>query len=79
MDRRNVLYFEAPSVRELYENMQRWQEAEDKRLLSVSIQLDGNKYCCIALSNPTEVVIAGVGTYNGALKVSVDNYMDFSS
>ena len=78
MDRRNVLYFEATSVRELYEDMQKWQEAENKRLLSVSIQQDRGKWCCIALSNPMEVTIAGVGTHDGALKVSVDNYMDFS-
>jgi hypothetical protein len=38
--------------------MQAWQLANQKRLLSVSIQEDGGKFCCIALTNPTEVVIA---------------------
>lgn len=28
-----------------------------KRLLSTSIEKDGDKFCCIALSNPTEVSI----------------------
>jgi hypothetical protein len=42
---------------ELYDCMQAWQDANQKRLLSVSIQEDGGKFCCIALTNPSEVVI----------------------
>src|ERR1043165_7078236 len=56
-NKRNLQFFEAPSMRELYDCMQAWQEANQKRLLSVSIQADGGKFCCIALTNPTEVVI----------------------
>ena len=56
-NKKNLLYFESPTVRGLYESMENWQEANQKRLLSVSIQKDGDMFCCIALSNPTEVVI----------------------
>ena len=41
----------------LYEQLQSWQDDQQKRLLSTNIQLDCGKYCCIALTNPTEVVI----------------------
>jgi hypothetical protein len=41
----------------LYDCMKAWQVANQKRFLSVSIQKDGGNYCCIALTNPTEVVI----------------------
>lgn len=44
-------------MRELYDCMQEWQVTNQKRLLSVSIQEENGKFCCIALTNPTEVVI----------------------
>ena len=53
-------------MRELYDCMQAWQLANQKRLLSVSIQEDGGKFCCIALTNPTEVVIADFSGNNYA-------------
>jgi len=53
----NVLYFESPSMRELHETIHSWQEAHRKRLQSVSIHKDGDIFCCIALTNPTEVYI----------------------
>ncbi len=53
----NLLYFESSSVRELYDSMQDWQHATNKRLLSISVERDGDKFCCIALTNPSEVVI----------------------
>jgi hypothetical protein len=56
-NKRNIFYFEGPSMRALYEHMQKWQEENNKRFLSVSIQKDGDAFCCIALTNPTEVVI----------------------
>jgi len=56
-NRRNLQFFEASSMRELYDYMRNWQEANHKRLLSISIQEDAGKFCCIALTNPTEVVI----------------------
>ena len=56
-NKRNLLFFEASSMRELYDCMRNWQDANHKRMLSVSVQEDGGKFCCIALTNPTEVVI----------------------
>jgi len=56
-NKRNLLYFEASSMRGLYGAMEEWQYANNRRLLSISVQKDGESYCCIALTNPTEVVI----------------------
>lgn len=56
-NKHNLLYFQNPSMRGLYECMEQWQKDNKKRLLSVSILQDGGEYCCIALTNPTEVVI----------------------
>ena len=75
-NKRNLLYFEAPSMRELHKEMDEWQEKNRKRLLSITINKDGKDYCCIALTNPTEVVIVdGPGisqvtvTESGSLQV----------
>lgn len=57
VNKRNLVYFEDSSMRGLYDCMEEWQRANDRRLLSISIQQDGGNYCCIALTNPTEVVI----------------------
>ena len=71
MNKRNLVYFESPSMRGLYTCMEEWQQANNRRLLSVSVQQDGGKYCCIALTNPTEVVITSpdgrrhAGVYDG--------------
>ncbi|QTA84818.1 hypothetical protein [Desulfonema magnum] len=56
-NKHNILYFEGSSVRKLYENMETWQHENRKRFLSTSIQKDGDKFCCIALTNPSEVVV----------------------
>jgi len=56
-NKRNLLYFESSSMRGLYECMDAWQEENQKRLMSVSIERDGSLFCCIGLSNPTEVYI----------------------
>ena len=56
-NKRNLVYFENPSMRGLYASMDEWQQANNRRLLSISVQQDGGNYCCIALTNPTEVVI----------------------
>jgi len=61
-NKHNLLYFENDSMIGLYENMEEWQQNSKKRLLSTNIQQDNGKFCCIALSNPTEVIIcSGVG------------------
>lgn len=57
LNKRNLLYFEDSSMRGLYDSMDEWQRANNRRLHSVSIQQDCGNYCCIALTNPTEVVI----------------------
>jgi len=56
-NKRNLVYFESSSMRGLYDCMDEWQQANNRRLLSVTVQQDGGNYCCIALTNPTEVVI----------------------
>jgi ribosomal protein S10 len=56
-NKRNLLYFESSSMRDLYDSMENWQNTNHKRLLSISIQQDAGKFCCIALTNPSEVVI----------------------
>jgi hypothetical protein len=58
-NKHNLLYFESNSMRELYETMEEWQKSNGKRLLSTNIQKDRGKYCCIALTNPSEVIICG--------------------
>jgi hypothetical protein len=57
MNKHNLVYFENPSMRGLYTAMDEWQQANNRRLLSISVQQDFGNYCCIALTNPTEVVI----------------------
>src|SRR5215471_18028471 len=56
-NKHNLLYFESPTMRGLYSSMEEWQHLNHRRLLSISIQQEGESYCCIALTNPTEVVI----------------------
>ncbi len=56
-NKHNLVYFENPSMRGLYASMEEWQHANNRRLMSISVQQDGGNYCCIALTNPTEVVI----------------------
>jgi len=61
-NKRNLVYFEAETMRALYDNMDSWQADKRKRLQSVSIVRDGYLYCCIAMTNPSEVVIvSGMG------------------
>ncbi len=65
-NKHNILYFEAPSMRELYQTMERWQNENEKRFLSMSIENHLGKFCCIALTNPTEVIILSGGSREGA-------------
>lgn len=65
-NKRNLVYFENPSMRGLYACMEEWQQANNRRLLSVSVQRDDDNYCCIALTNPTEVVITSMDGRNHA-------------
>lgn len=56
-NKKNLHYFESHTMRGLYATMKQWQEENRKRLLSTQIQQDDGLFCCIALTNPTEVVI----------------------
>lgn len=56
-NKRNIQYFESPSMHDLYKDMENWQNENHKRFLSTDIQKDGDMFCCIALTNPSEVVI----------------------
>jgi hypothetical protein len=56
-NKHNLVYFESSSMRALYDDMDRWQQTNHRRLLSISVQKDQGSYCCIALTNPMEVVI----------------------
>jgi hypothetical protein len=62
-NKRNLMFFESPSVRDLYDTMDEWQKINHKRLHSVNIQKDGDMFCCIALTNPTEVIIFTTGHF----------------
>lgn len=53
----NTIYFENSTMNGLYKEIQNWQTANQKRLLSINIQKDNGLFCCIALSNPLEVTI----------------------
>ncbi|MEY3220393.1 MAG: hypothetical protein RIT27_1750 [Pseudomonadota bacterium] len=59
----NLHYFSASSMHKLYEVMNSWQEEHRKRLLSLNIQKEGELFSCIALTNPTEVVICDHNGY----------------
>lgn len=65
-NKRNLLYFESPSMRGLYDYMEDWQNTNRKRLLSISVQQDAGNFCCIALTNPSEVVITSADGRNYA-------------
>ena len=56
-NKHNILYFEGQSMKDLHNNMDEWQKDNEKRFLSMSVNKDGDNYCCIALTNPSEVVI----------------------
>ena len=56
----NTLFFENTSMKGLYDTIESWQIENRKRLLSLNIQKDGDSFCCIALTNPSEVVIVGL-------------------
>ena len=50
----------------LYGDMEDWQNTNQKRLMSTSILKDGDMFLCVALSNPSEVVIHGAAGGGGA-------------
>ncbi len=52
----DVLFFEAPSMRELYAHMDEWKDKELeqnslRRIKSISVQPEGNGFACIAVTD----------------------------
>lgn len=83
-NKRNALFFKGKSMPELFGRMDKWQKKNNKRFLSVSVQKDGEIFYCIALTNPSEVVITSedgerhadiqsYGKIRGALEVYCHN------
>ena len=70
-NKRNILYFHADSMSALHENLLEWQTQNRKRFLSLSVQPDKGGFGCIALTNPSEVVIVAQGHTQGD-----DNYTE---
>ena len=56
-NKHNVQYFQGSSMKGLYGAIEEWQNQNKRRFLSLSIQRDGDDFCCIALTNPSEVII----------------------
>tara|TARA_B100000212_G_scaffold249165_1_gene190504 strand:+ start:215 stop:466 length:252 start_codon:yes stop_codon:yes gene_type:complete len=69
-NKENLQYFESKSMKGLYETMKDWQVKNKKRLLSTDIQQDGHLFTCIALTNPTEVVLCDERGYSLAYTYS---------
>ena len=65
-NKENIVYFEGPSMKELFSNMETWQKRHRKRLLSIEIEKEGNNFCCVALTNPSEVVLVAKADANAA-------------
>lgn len=63
----NTLFFENTSMKGLYDTIESWQIENRKRLLSLNIQKDGDSFCCIALTNPSEVVIVGLDGFGNVV------------
>jgi len=61
-NKRNLYYFKGETMKELHDELDDWQNENQKRFLSLNIQRENSKYCCIALSHPTEVVIVDGST-----------------
>lgn len=67
-NKRNLQWFEAGSMRELYDAIDAWQTSSRRRLLSLNIEKHDGGFCCIALTNPTEVIIVD-GELDGGVEV----------
>jgi hypothetical protein len=65
LNKLNALYFENATMRGLFDTIESWQVVNRKRLLSLNIQKDGDNFCCIALTNPDEVVIVSTDQLTG--------------
>ena len=68
-NKQNLLYFESHSMKSLYEDVEAWQEKNGKRLLSANIQKEGERFCCVALTNPMEVALCSADGSDEALVI----------
>ena len=73
-NKKNILYFEDSTMRGLFKKIQGWQNENKKRLLSTSIEKDAGMFCCIALSNPTEVTL--VDSLGHEVNINRDGSLD---
>lgn len=69
-NKRNLVFFEGQTMRGLYDTMEAWQLQNQKRLLSLNVQREGDGYCCIALTNPMDVYICDGSEYSGQANVT---------
>ena len=74
-NKENLFFFIEPSMLALYQTLQRWQSTHKKRFLSLSIQREGDSVACLALTNPSEVVIVARDGANGSYQ-EVGRYGD---
>ena len=72
-NKRNLQYFEAPSMKELYSTIDNWQAKHRKRFASLHVERDGSNFCCIAMTNPTEVMIVNGYFADGVKGAEVKN------
>ena len=70
-NKHNILYFESTTMKELHKSMDKWQKDNEKRYLSMSVEKDGDLFCCMALTNPSEVLVVN---YYEDLQVPVQMY-----
>jgi hypothetical protein len=69
-NKRNLVFFEGQTMRGLYDTMEAWQLQNQRRLLSLNVQREGDGYSCIALTNPMEVFICDGNKYSDQANVS---------
>ena len=67
-NKRNLHFFSAHTLHALYESLQLWQDNNKTRFLSLNIHPQDDGYGCIALTNPSEVVIVARDGINDKYK-----------
>jgi len=72
-NKNNILFFEGSTMKELHSDMDGWQKNNKKRFLSMSINKDGDLFSCIALTNPSEVIIVDGSDAGGAAVNQYEN------
>ena len=80
-NKRNIHFFESTSMKGLYQTLDEWQVQNEKRFLSLNIEKDGEDFTCIALTNPSEVILTnedgkplGISDHNALVVYKTDIY-----